>query len=280
MSIIDFILNLAALLLWVSWRYVPFDPINRAKPATLTGTLRRAEPLRIRRWHFLAALIGLLLARAVFYWWIGGALQSTLNIALGVVSIAFRCDLLDRMLLFSFGSFASVLFTFYLWLILLWIAGPRNIDTDPCQRFVRIQLSPLHRWPGGVNVALPFIIAVLVWLAAEPLLARMQIVPSAESWRLLIEQAVVIGLSVYPVWKHLIGTILALLLLNSYIYLGSHPFWNFVNATGKNLLRPLSFIPLRIGKMDFAPLLGIALTYALALGIERGLSALFQRLPL
>lgn len=280
MSIIDFILNIAGLLLWVSWRYVPFDPINRATPATLTGTLRRAEPVRIRRWHFLAALIGLLFVRAFCYWWIGGTLQWTMNISLGVVSVAFRCDALDRMLVFSFGSFASTLFTFYLSLILLWIVGPRNADADPCQRFIRIQLSPLHRWPWGMVVALPFVIVVLVWMASEPLLARMAIVPRVGSWRLLIEQAAVIGLSVYPAWKHLIGAVLALMLLNAYIYLGSHPFWNFVNATGKTLLRPLAALPMRIGKMDFAPLLGIILAYGLALGVERGLSILFQKLPL
>jgi uncharacterized protein YggT (Ycf19 family) len=280
MSLIDFILNVAALLLWVSWRYVPFDPISRATPATLTGTLRRAEPLRIRRWHFLAALIGLLLARAIFYWWIGGTLQWTMNIGLGVVSIAFRCDLLDRMLLFSFGSFASILFTFYLGLIFLSIVGPRNADADPCQRFVRIQLGRLHHWPWGVKVMLPFVIAVLVWVASEPLLARMQIIPRSGSWRHLIEQAVVLGLGIHPVLKHLIGAVLALKFLNTYVYLGSHPFWNFINATGKNLLWPLAAVPLRIGKMDLAPLVGIVLAYALALGAERGLSALLQKLPL
>lgn len=280
MSIIDFILNLAGLLLWISWRYVPFDPFNRATPATLTGTLRRAEPMRIRRWHFLAALIGLLFMRAFGYWWIGGTLQWTMNIALGVVSVAFRCDALDRMLLFSFGSFASTLFTFYLSLILLWLAGPRNADADPCQRFVRIQLSPLHRWPWGLVVVLPFALAVLGWMATEPLLVRMAIVPGVESWRHLGEQAAVIGLGSYLAWRHLIGAILALMLLNSYVYLGSHAFWNFLNATGKNILRPLAALPLRVGKMDFAPLLGIVLAYGLALAVERGLSVLFQKLPL
>jgi hypothetical protein len=279
-NIIDFILNIAGLLLWVSWRYVPFDPINRATPATLTGTLRRAEPVRIRRWHFLAALIGLLFVRAFCYWWIGGTLQWTMNIMLGVVSVAFRCDALDRMLVFSFGSFASTLFIFYLWLVLLWMVGPRNLEADPCQRFVRIQISPLHRWPWGVNSIFPFVVAALIWLAAEPLLARMAIVPRAESWRHLGEQAVVIGMGAYLVWKHLIGAILGLKLLNSYIYLGPHPCWNFIDATAKNLLRPLAFIPLRVGKMDCAPIVGIILTYALALGLERGLSALFQKLPL
>jgi hypothetical protein len=39
---VDFILNLAALLLWINWRALPFDPLNKRRPATLIGTLRPA----------------------------------------------------------------------------------------------------------------------------------------------------------------------------------------------------------------------------------------------
>ena len=67
MSSINFILDLAALLLLLSWGSIRFDPLNRAVPATLVGTVRRAEPRRLKRWHFLAGLGLLLLLRAVFY---------------------------------------------------------------------------------------------------------------------------------------------------------------------------------------------------------------------
>ena len=77
MGLIDFILNLAGLLLWLNWRSVRFDPLGKRTPATLIGTLRRAEPRRLRRWHLLAALGGLLLLRALFYWQIGSAAHWT-----------------------------------------------------------------------------------------------------------------------------------------------------------------------------------------------------------
>ncbi len=44
MGLIDFILNLAGLLLWLNWRAAKADPLGKSKPATLIGTLRRAEP--------------------------------------------------------------------------------------------------------------------------------------------------------------------------------------------------------------------------------------------
>lgn len=280
MSLIDLILSIAGLLLWVSWRYVPHDPINRARPATLTGTLRRAEPTRVRRWHFLFALLLLLIGRAFVYQWLGDAMQWAPVVKTGAVTIPFRSDMLSRMVLFSFASFANTLLLFYLSLILLWLAGPRNVDSDPCQRFVRIQLSPLYRWPRPLLTLIPLMVVAIVWLAVGPLLVRLQIVPKPESGVHLMEQAVVLGLSVYPVWKHLIGGILTLHLLNTYVYFGANPLWNFINATGKNTLKPLAWIPLRLGKMDFAPLAGIALAYALGGLAEMGLRHLFGALPI
>jgi uncharacterized protein YggT (Ycf19 family) len=271
MHLINFILNLTGMLLWVSWRYLPFDPIQRARPATLTGTLRRAEPLKFRRWHFLVALAVLLLLRPVFYWWVGGTMQWTLDVNLGVVNIAFRCDAFDRMLVFSLVSFADAVFQFYLVLVLLWLCGPRNVDTDPCQRFVRIQLSPMHRWPQAVVLLLPFAVAATGWIALQPLFARMGIIPSAPSWERIIEQSLVLGLSVYAGWKHAIGVVLALRFLNTYVYLGPHPIWNFVDQTGKTLLRPLAPLRLQFRRMDFAPIVAIALTYLIATFLEEGL---------
>jgi uncharacterized protein YggT (Ycf19 family) len=277
MPLINLILNLVGMLLWVSWRYLPFDPIQRARPATLTGTLRRAEPVKFRRWYFLAALGVLLLLRAVFYWWVGGTMQWTLDVNLGVVNIAFRCDAFDRMLVFSLVSFADALFQFYLVLVLLWLCGPRNVDNDSCQRFVRIQASPLHRWPQPVVLLMPFVVAALGWLALQPLFARMGIIPGASSWERVAQQALVLGLSVYAVWKHVIGVVLALRFLNTYVYLGAHPLWNFIEQTGKTFLRPLAPLPLQFRKMDFAPIVVIALAYLLATFLEEGLHV---RLPI
>src|SRR6476661_8370352 len=94
MALIDLILNVAALLLWVSWCSVGFDPTRRLTPATLAGTVRRAEPLRLKRWHFLAALAGVLVVRAVVYRMIGPELRWTPRLDLVFVALAFRDDVL------------------------------------------------------------------------------------------------------------------------------------------------------------------------------------------
>src|ERR1035441_3527840 len=156
MALIDFILNLAGLLLWLNWRSARFDPLGKRTPATLIGTLRRAEPRRLRRWHLLAALGGLLLLRAGIYWQIGSAAHWTGTLNLSVITLSFRSDYFVRMLLFSIFSFGLTLGVFYLWLLLLSIlAGPEPL---PFHRLVRMPLGGIDRWARGVKFLLPLMV--------------------------------------------------------------------------------------------------------------------------
>jgi uncharacterized protein YggT (Ycf19 family) len=52
-------------------------------------------------------------------------------------------------------------------------------------------------------------------------------------------------------------------LIGSYVYLGVSPLWDFIEATSRNLLVPLRWLPLRIAKLDFAPLVGVILILSL-----------------
>jgi len=109
---------------------------------------------------------------------------------------------------------------------------------------------------------------------------RWQVIPRPTSSLHRLEQAGAIGLGVYLSWKYLIVTMLVIYLINSYVYLGSHPLWNFITVTGRNLLTPLRFLPLRLGKVDFSPILAITLVVVLWQLAGRGLTNLYERLPL
>jgi uncharacterized protein YggT (Ycf19 family) len=277
MNIVDFILNLAGLLLWLNWRSLRFDPLGKRTPATLIGTLRRAEPQRLRRWHLPAALGGLLLLRAVVYWQIGSEVGwATGKLNLGIIELSFRSDSFPRILLFSLSSFGLTLVVFYLWLLLLSIlAGP-----EPFHRLVRMQLGPVDRWPLGIKLFLPLVLMAWLWWLASWVLAWLAIVPPPVSAAHRIEESLVIGLGSYLAWKYVAGALLVLHLLNSYIYFGRYPFWSYVAAEAQTLLRPLRAVPLRAGKADFAPIVGMALVFLLAELAGRGLTALYLRLPL
>jgi uncharacterized protein YggT (Ycf19 family) len=279
MGYVDFILNLAALLLWIKWRSLPFDPIHKRTPATLVGTLRRAAPSHFRRWHLLAGIGLLLIFRALFYWQIGPAAHWTGRLDLGVITLSFRSDLFGRMLLFSVSSFSLTLGIFYLWLLLLSLLAGSTANAGPIHRLVRMPLGGIDGWPGWAKIILPFTATALIWGLASWLFARLEIIPKPVSAMHCIEESLVIGLGSYLVWKFIAAALLVLHLLNTYIYFGKHPFWNYVNTTAQNLIAPLRKIPLRAGKVDFAPVVGIAIIFFAAELAERGLVWLYARLP-
>ena len=273
MTFIDFILNLAGLLLWANWRSTLFDPLNKRTPATLVGALRRAAPTRFRRWHLLAAIGALLVLRAVFYWQIGSEAGWVGKLDLGVTAIFFRSNFFGQMLLFSIFSFARILGIVYLWLMLLSILdGPM-----PTHRFVKMQLGEIDGWPRWIKFLLPPVVTALFWGLASWPFASLHPKPAMSAAH-RVEEALVIGLESYFVWQFLIGALLVLHLLGSYIYFGKHPFWKYVDATAQTLLKPLGKIPLRAGKADFAPVVGIALTFLIAELAGRGLALLYAQL--
>jgi len=272
MGLIDFILNLAGLLLWLNWRAQPKDASRLAPPATLVGTLRRADKPKLRGWQFPAILTTLLIGRALIYWQIGPAVNWTGTLELGVISVSFRSDYLWRMLLYSGLSFGVTFAVFLFWLILLSLLQPRTADALPFHSFIRANLGSLDSWPRGVKLLLPFLITAVAWWMLSWVLSYFGIVPKPVSAAHRFEQACVIGLGSYLGWKYLIATLLGLYLLNSYIYFGRHPFWSYVTAVAQQLLRPLRVLPLRYSRLDFAPLVAMVLVLLLAQAIERGVN--------
>ena len=150
----------------------------------------------------------------------------------------------------------------------------------PTHRLVRIQLGKMDGWPNWIKILLPFAVAALVWGLASWPLAWLHIIPQPVSLARRLGESLVIALGSCLAWKFLIVALLVLHLLNSYIYFGKHPFWNYVNVTAKKLLRPLGKIQLRAGRADFAPVAGIALVFLLAGFGEFCLAWLYRRLSL
>jgi uncharacterized protein YggT (Ycf19 family) len=274
MGYIDFILNLAGLLLWLNWRSDRFDPLLKRMPATLMGTLRPAAPKRFRRWHLLAILAVLLFLRAVIYWWIGPSLGWIAKLDLGVVVPPFRSDWFLRILAYSFFSFGLTLGIFYVCLLpLSLLAGPQ-----PVHGLVKIPLGRVDDWPRWSRILLPFFVTAILWWLSSWLFSRLQIMPPAAA-ATRFQQSLIIGAGSYLLWKFPLGVILVLHLLNSYIYFGKHPLWIYVTVTAQKLLRPLRKIPLRAGKVDLAPVVALAILFLAAELSARGLGWLYGRLP-
>ena len=85
------------------------------------------------------------------------------------------------------------------------------------------------------------------------------------------------GAAVYLVWKYVLAGLLILYLLNSYIYFGASPLWTFIDRSGRNLLKGLSGLPLRAGRIDLAPMVMLVLVIAAAEAIRWGLGLLYEK---
>jgi hypothetical protein len=279
MALIDFILNLACVLLWLTARSMRFDPLVKTSAASLAGTLRRAEPSRLRSWHVLLVLAGVLVFRALIYSQIGPSVDWMPNLRLGAITIPFRSDMFQRMLLFSLLSFGVTLGIFYLWCLLLSLINGRAIENDSLQKLVDLHLGRVGRWAWPIRLGVPLLVMALLWIGAAWLLSRWSIIPGGVSSLHRLGQGLVIGLGAFLTWKFVFAGFLFLFVLSSYIYFGNQPFWNFVALTGRNMIRPFDAIPLRIGKIDLAPAVTVALVFCASHYAQLGLTLLYRRLP-
>lgn len=259
MLLIDYILNLAGLLVWLHWRAMKFDPLARTTPATLVGTLRRAEPQRLRSWQLLLGLTSLLVVRAWLYWQVGSAAGWTASLHLGFIVLAFRSDFFLTALLYSFLSFAKVLLVVYFWLIMLVLINGPSAESDPILRLIRLHLGRLARWPRWVLVLLPLVVTTWLWIMVHPLLEQAGVINvSRSTWRVAL-QGTLVGLTLWVTLKYLLPAVLFAHLIANYVYLGSSPLWDFTATTSRRLLTPLRRLPLRIGRLDLAPVIGAVL---------------------
>jgi len=280
MNLADLLLNLAGLLLWWGWRASGFA--RPAPPAlvSLRGLLRPARRPWYRRAVYLAALGGLLALRPWLYWQVGAAVHWVATLNLTVIVLPFNSASLGRMALYSLGSFLLALALFYLWLLLLSVVNRRMPDTDRLQQQVRQQLGWVEDWPVFLKLLGPWVLAACLWCALNPGLAALGLVERPASAFRLCEQALVIGAATFLTWKYLLLAVLFVYFVNSYVYLGAGAFWGYLSDTGKNLIAPLRALPLRVGKLDLAPLAGMAVVFWGFGWAEGGLKLLYDWLPL
>lgn len=279
MSLLDVILNWVALLLWLRWREAGLLDRNRLAPTGLLSTLQPTHPAASRRYVSLAVLGCLLIVRALFYWHVGAAMNWLPRLHLVATTLSFRSDAWDRMLWYSAFSFLQTFAVFYFWLLLLSAANRHLGDTEPWQKRLRQHLGGLDRLPVFIKLSAPFIIGFLFWASANPLFAFLGLIPASSSWIQLTRQAVVIGLAAFISWKGLLLILCFCCVLNHLVILGNSPLWHYLMISARHILRPLAYLPLRVGRLDVTPVVGIVLVLFLSHWGAKGLDHWFSQIP-
>ena len=279
MNLVDFLLNIAVLLLWLNWR--SFKIVRAPQPGGpgFSSVLKQATPPGYPRIVYLFWLLVLLAARTWFYWRIGSGVRWVPSLDLGVITLPFKSISLRLMALYSVGSFAVAFVVFYLWLVLISIVNRSSPDTDWWQRLVRLHLGWVESWPMLAKLLVPWLLAACLWYLVHPGLVALGLVVPVKSTLHLWEQGLLLGMGTFIAWKYVIGVVLLIHVVNTYLYLGNYELWQFINGTARNLLLPIRWLPLRVGQIDFAPVVAIALVFLAAQGVEHGLGYLFARLP-
>src|ERR1700722_1498638 len=180
LTLVHFILNLVALVLWLNWLTISADAAPLTPASSLLGTLKKAGPRGLGRWKFLAGIVVLLVLRALVYWQLGPALKWVPRLHWGLINLTFRADDFTQMLLFSALGFLLTLAVLYLWLLLLSLVNRRVPDTDPLQRLVRHYFKWIERWPAWLKLLLPLLAGGTLWLALHPLLTNLAITPASK----------------------------------------------------------------------------------------------------
>ncbi|MFM2083128.1 MAG: hypothetical protein RL380_1819 [Verrucomicrobiota bacterium] len=276
MSLINSILNFAGLLLWLGWRDLVLGSLLNHTGTPLVRTIRRAGNSRLERQKHLLLLAGLLVLRAVGYWWLGSAVNWTPRLDLLAVVLPFRREFFTQMVLFSGLSFAVTLAVFYLSLSFLSLLH-RDSEIGLVQKFVRLHLGRYGRWPSFVRVLLLVLGAVAVWLALNPVLRWQEIVPRGATFMGLCKQGTLLGCAALLAWKYVFAALLALYFVGNHVYLGANPIWEYVEFTGQRLLAPLRRLPLKIGRVDFVPVVALVILFLGASLLQNGLHIYIEK---
>jgi uncharacterized protein YggT (Ycf19 family) len=272
-NLLNFVLNCVGLALWLSWRPAGLEPVRL--PASNPRPRRAAL-----HWLFLAALILLVLGRSWLYWRVGRDVGWVARLDLGAARLDFNSAVWERMLAFSIASFGLFLGGFFMWLLLLAAVNRRHPPPHPWMRAVAAQLGWLARLPVPLGLLLPAVVLGGLWAALHPAMREASLVAPLRAPSQLWQEAAVVGLGAALVWEYLVVGVIFAHVLNSYLYLGGHGAFTYLSLTAQNLLRPLARLPLRAGRVDFTPVVGIVLALAAFALVRAGLARLFDRLPL
>ena len=259
MAWLHLILNLAALLLWIHWRA---GTMPRPKPAnSVVGPTPNPGPVFRHSWIFLVALLVLLGLRAVFYNQFGPGLDWVPSLNLINESPHFRSDYFPRALAFSVLSFARWLAALYFCLALLSAVRPEGEGTTNWREFLKAQFGWLGNWPPFMHWLAALALAVGVHFGETRWMESVGVLTQAADPLRQIPTLIVLDLRAAV---YLMMLLLALYLLNSYVYFGEQNSWKNVDASGRKLLRPLRAVPLVVRKIDLAPFLAFSFAYGLS----------------
>lgn len=267
MGLLDWVINAIGLLLWLNYWASRFDPFAAPSARPLAGILKPARPQKPSTIGTLVLLLCLIIGRAPAYLLFFASAQWTPTVDLGPLAVVFRSrgdtfwTGVLHLVAYSGLSFLWFFLCFHLWLVVLVAINHREGDQILYLRLLRLYLGRFTRMHPILQLLGAIMVPAVVWLAVRPLLIWLGSLPHADSTGQVFLQSALVSVGAFLTVRYPVGVILLIYFVNLYVYMGQPAWLGFVKTTGQNLLKPIRWLPLRIGALDLAPLAGVMLVF-------------------
>lgn len=260
MSVIDFILNLAAWILLVNGSMQFGDRENLHRPLTLLGTLKVPKPTIREAWVLFSVAAVLLVLKSLLLHYLGAPLDTTMHLNFLLLNIFFKTGSMVSMGWMGVASFLKFTLMAYIWLWVLWRIS-RKDSAEQLVGSLKAGLGFVGRMPMVVQPILLIFFGMIGWFLVGLSFGAFGVLPTSIPLPLLIWQAFWISISAWVGVYWMMLLLMMIYLLHSYVYLGSWEGWDWIEGMGDRLLLPLKKLPLQWARIDFAPLLFLLLNW-------------------
>jgi uncharacterized protein YggT (Ycf19 family) len=252
MHIIDFMLNLAAWILWVNaWMQKHHSRVLQ-QPITLLATLKTSRREIREIWFYLGGCMGVLLIKALLLHYLGSPLNAAVSVDFMHVLVFFQTGSLVSMGLMALTSFLKFAFLAYLWVWFLWNLSREGV-AEPIIGNLEMALGFLPGRHVLIQVTVLMLLGIGGWIGLGLMFGWVGILPSNVGMSQLIWQAIWISASAWLSLFWLILVLMILYLIHSYVYLGNWEGWVWVEGMGERLLEPFEMLPLQWARIDLSP---------------------------
>jgi len=278
MQIIDFILNVAAWILWVNGWMQCRNPVKMDRPLTLLSTLKASPPKISVAWFYFGGFLVILLIKTLFLHYLGAPLQTTMSIDFLLFFVYFKTGSFFSMASMAVASFLKIALIAYIWVWFLWHLSRKGI-ADNLVNSLGDSMGLLKGRHVLIQVSVFLLGGVLGWLGLGLYFSWMGALPSNQETSLLLWQGLWLSLSAWVGLYWLIVAMLSAYLIHSYIYLGPWEGWDWLEGMVERLLSPLKPLPLQWARIDFAPLVALGLNWLIFTALIRLIQYGYQSRP-
>ncbi len=262
MQIIDFILNLAAWILWVNGWIQLHNKADIQRPLTLLGTLVGPTRRMSRAWLYFGGFAVLIFLKTILLHYLGAPIETTMVVKFLLLMVYFKTGTLVSMFWMAFASFMKFALIAYIW---VWFLA-RMSREDTAENIVsglNASLGFLQNRHWVLQMVALVLFGMAGWIFLGIVFGWLGVLPPIKSVSFLVWQSLCISLCAWLALYYLVNVLMILYLIHSYIHLGNWEGWDWLDGVSEKLMSPLSPLPLQWARIDFTPVFLLLLNWLL-----------------